>query len=155
MRRHCSVLLVFMGLLLGLAWCLRGTLSQADEEAKPSAKAADKEKAPVKKVVLRAFMRKKLAAAQSLLEGLVVEDFDQIAEGTKQLKATAGAAEFMVSQDKEYIEHADDFRRVLNKLAVAAKEKRLDGATLAYLDMTLGCVECHKHVRNLPVADGE
>jgi hypothetical protein len=161
MRRHCSVLFVIAGMLLGSAFWLHGPLSQAEEQIKPGAKAADKdkpavkEKVPVTKTILRAFMRKKLAAAQNVLEGLAVEDFDQIAEGAKQLKATAGAAEFMVSQDPEYIEHAEDFRRIVNKLAVAAKEKRLDGATLAYLDMTMSCVECHKHVRGLRLAEGE
>ena len=97
-------------------------------------------------------MRKKLAASQSVLEGLVSEDFDLIAEGAKQLKGTAAAAEFMASNDPLYVEHADDFRRIVNKLAVVAKEKRLDGATPAYIDMTMSCVECHKHVRNLPIS---
>ena len=98
-------------------------------------------------------MHKKLAASQSVLEGLVVEDFDLVAEGAKQLKATATAAEFMAFNDPLYIEQAEDFRRVVNKLAVAAKEKRLDGATLGYMDMTMSCVECHKHVRKAPLSE--
>ena len=32
-------------------------------------------------------------------------------------------------------------------LAAKAKDKNLDGATLAYLDMTLSCVACHNHFR--------
>jgi hypothetical protein len=153
MLRHYSLLFVIVGSLVGPTWLLQGHSSGADEEPKPAEKAAAKEKPGVKKTLLRAFMRKKLAASQSVLEGLAVEDFDLIAEGAKQLKATAGAAEFMVSKDPLYVEHAEDFRRVVNKLAVAAKEKRLDGATLAYMDMTMSCVECHKHVRNAPIAE--
>jgi hypothetical protein len=153
MRRHYSLLLVIVGMLLGTTWLLQVPPSCADEDTKPAKKAAEKEKPGVKKTLLRAFMRKKLAASQSVLEGLAVEDFDLIAEGAKQLKITATAAEFMVSNDPLYIEHADDFRRVVNKLAVAAKEKRLDGATLGYMDMTMNCVECHKHVRNTPLAE--
>ncbi len=155
MRRHFSLLLVITTILLGSAWLFQGPVSRAEDQEKPAEKAADKEKKTVKKVVVQAFMRKKLAAAQSVLEGLAVENFDLIADGAKQLKALAGASEFMVSDDKEYVEHADDFRRIVNKLGVAAKEKRLDGATLAYLDMTLGCVECHKHVRGLKIPDRE
>jgi hypothetical protein len=34
----------------------------------------------------------------------------------------------------------------------AAKEKRIDGATLEYMDMTMSCVECHKYARNVLVA---
>ena len=151
MRRHYN-LLVIVATLLGVTWLLQAPSSRADEETKPAEKAATKEQPGIKKMVLRAFMRKKLAASQSVLEGLAVEDFDLIAEGAKQLKATAGAAEFMVFNDPEYVEHADDFRRIVNKLAVAAKEKRLDGATLAFLDITMSCVECHKHVRSVAVA---
>jgi hypothetical protein len=88
-----------------------------------------------------------------VLEGLVLEDFNLITEGAKQLQITATAAEFMVSNDPLYIEHANDFRRIVNKLAVAAKEKRLDGATLGYMDMTMSCVECHKQVRDAPIAE--
>ena len=155
MRRQFSLLLVIVGSVLATTWLLHEPSSRADEEkeTKPAKKAADKEKPGVKKTLLRAFMHKKLAASQSVLEGLVTEDFDLIAEGAKQLNITATAAEFMVSKDPDYIEHANDFRRIVNKLAVAAKEKRIDGATLGYMDMTMNCVECHKHVRNTPVAE--
>ncbi|MBI3864238.1 MAG: cytochrome c [Planctomycetia bacterium] len=151
MRRHDTILLVIVAALLGMTWLLPSPSSRADEETKSTEKAAAKDKPGVKKTVLRAFMQKKLAASQSVLEGLAVEDFDLIAEGAKQLKTTAGAAEFMVLSDAEYLEHANDFRRIVNKLAVAAKEKRLDGATLAFLDVTMSCVDCHQHVRNAPV----
>jgi hypothetical protein len=150
MRRQCSLLFIVVATLLGAAWWLAGPLSRASEDQKPAEKKVEKEKPGVRKTLLRAFMRKKLSASQSILEGLAVEDFNLIADGAKDLKATAGAAEFMVSNDPLYVEHADDFRRIANKLAVSAKEKRLDGATLAYVDLTMSCVECHKHVRNLP-----
>lgn len=152
MRRHYSLLLVIVAMLLGMTWLFQVASSRADDKTKSAEKDAKEENPGIKKSVVRAFMRKKLAASQSILEGLAVEDFDLIAGGAKQLKATAGAAEFMSFNDPEYIEHADDFRRIINKLAVAAKEKRLDGATLAFLDITMSCVECHKHVRTGAVA---
>lgn len=152
MRRQVSLLLVIVAVILGMTWILQAPASRADDKPKPAEKDAKEEKPGLKKSVVRAFMRKKLAASQSILEGLAVEDFDLIAEGAKQLKATAGAAEFMEFNDAEYVEHANDFRRIINKLAVAAKEKRLDGATLAFLDITMSCVECHKHVRSGAVA---
>jgi hypothetical protein len=153
MRRNLSVLFVIVGSLLGTTWFLQQPSSRADEETKPAKKAAEKEKPGVKKTLLRAFMHKKLAASQSVLEGLVTEDFDLISDGAKQLNITATAAEFMVSNDPLYIEHVSDFRRIVNKLAVAAKEKRIDGATLGYMDMTMSCVECHKQVRSMRVAE--
>ena len=38
--------------------------------------------------------------------------------------------------------------RSADNLAEKAKSKNLDGATLAYLDMTRSCVACHSHFRN-------
>ena len=151
MRRHYSLLLATVVAFLGVTWLLHSASSRADEETKPAKQAAAKEKPAISKVVLQAFMRKKLAASEKVLEGLAVEDFDLIAEGAKQLKATAGAAEFMAFNDPEYLEHAADFRKVVNKLAVAAKEQRLEGATLAFLDTTMNCVDCHQHIRKSPL----
>jgi hypothetical protein len=140
-------------LIIAAFWMLQGPVSGADDQTKPAEKAAAKDKPGVKKRLLRVFMRKKLAASQSVLEGLVVEDFEMIADGANQLNVTATAGEFMSSNDETYVEHADDFRRIVNKLTVAAKEKRLDGATLAYMDMTMKCVDCHKHVRTAPIVE--
>ncbi len=151
MSRRLSLVVVIAGMLLGTSWWLVGPSSRADEETRPGEKKGAQERPRVKKVLLHAFMRTKLAASQKVLEGLVVEDFDLITKGAGEMVVVAGAAAFMVSDDPAYVEHADDFRRILNKLVVAAKEKRLDGATLAYVDMTMSCVECHKQVRALPL----
>ncbi len=147
MRRHSSLLLMIAIVILGTTWALQLRSSRADDKTKAADKAAQDEKPGVRKAAVRAFMRKKLAATDRILEGLATENFDLIAEGAKQLKATAGAAEFMEYDDSDYVEHANDFRRIVNKLGVAAKERRLDGSTLAFLDVTLSCIECHKHVR--------
>jgi hypothetical protein len=45
--------------------------------------------------------------------------------------------------------HSNDFRRSADSIVQAAKAKNLDGAALAYVDMTLTCVRCHKHVRKV------
>jgi hypothetical protein len=152
------VLVLACGSVLS-AWTF---MAGADDE-KSATKAGDKaaatqknvvEKKPVaKKVAMKLFMRKKLEASQHLLEGLAVEDFDMIATGARQLKTTSAAAEFIVVNDPMYAQQADEFRRIVDKLEKAAKEKRLDGATLGYVDMTMSCVECHKYVRNVLLAN--
>ena len=152
MARRYSALLVVVSAFLGLALWFEGGASIAQEKGKSAEKAVDKEKLTPKKIAMKAFMRKKLEASQSVLEGLAVEDFDMIALGARQLKATSAAAEFMVTNDAMYAQQADEFRRIVAKLERAGKEKRLDGATLAYVDMTMSCVECHKYVRNVLVA---
>ena len=151
MVRHYGLLLVVGGALLGIAWSLHAPDSVADDKA-PAPKEEPAKKPTNRKVAMKAFMRKKLEASQSLLEGLAMEDFDMIASGAKQLKTTSAAAEFLVIHDPIYTEYADEFRRIIDKMEKAAKEKRIDGATLAYMDMTMSCVECHKYVRNVFIA---
>jgi hypothetical protein len=152
MTRHYSLWLAFVGTLLVAAWCLPGIASSADDKTKTTEPAAEKEKPHDKKIAMKTFMRKKLEASQSVLEGLAVEDFDLIERGARQLKTTGAAAEFMVINDPIYAGHADDFRKVIDRLAKAAKDRNLDGSTLAYVDMTMSCVECHKYTRTVLVA---
>ena len=152
MFRRYSALLVVGVAILGMTVWFQGTASRAEDKDQPADKAADKDKPTAKKIAMQAFMRKKLEASQSVLEGLALEDFDLIAKGARQLKTTSAAAEFLVIHDPVYSEHADEFRRIIDKMARAAKERRIDGATLAYVDMTMSCVECHKYVRNVLVA---
>ena len=150
MLRRSLLLVAPLAVVLGTIWMLRAPASAGDD--KQSEKQEETKKKPGKKVAMQAFMRKKLASSQSVLEGLALEDFDLVSKGAKELKATSAAAEFMVTNDPLYREYADEFRRVIDRMEKASKEKRIDGATLAYVDMTMSCVECHKYVRNVLVA---
>ena len=140
------------GLLLATLWGLAVVPTNAQDEKKPSPKTESPIKPGLKKLAIKTFMRKKLAASQDIIEGLALEDFELIERGAKQLKAMSVAAEFMASDDPIYKDHADDFRRVVAKMEKAAKEKRIDGATLGFMDMTMNCVECHKFSRTILVA---
>lgn len=113
---------------------------------------ADAEKPAPKKTALKLFMRKKLEASQKILEGLTVEDYDLIRDGAKQLKGISAATEFVVSRDQLYIQHADDFRRIVDRLEKMGKERRLDASALAYMDMTMSCIECHRFSRTILIA---
>jgi hypothetical protein len=147
LRQQTLPLAIVCILLAALAWLSTAPSNAGDDQA-PAAKT----QTGGKKIALKAFMRKKLEASQSIIEGLALEDFDLIEKGARQLKATSAAADFMVINDPLYTNHADEFRRIVAKMEKAAKEKRIDGATLGFLDMTMTCVECHKYARNILVA---
>ena len=147
-----SLLGFAVGVFLVTIGLLSVPASSVDDQAAPSAQAQDAKQPGNKKIAMKAFMRTKLESSQSVLEGLAVEDFDLIAKGAKKLNATSAAAEFMVVDDPLYTQYAAEFRSIIDKMGKAAKEKRLDGATLAYMDMTMSCVECHKYVRNVLIA---
>jgi len=94
------------------------------------------------------FMRAKLAHAQDILAGLALEDFPAIARGAQELALASQAASWQVLQTPEYARQCTDFRRSCETLKKAAKDGNLDGAALAWMDVTMKCVQCHKYVRD-------
>ncbi len=94
-------------------------------------------------------MRVKLMHSQKVLEGLTTENFDLIAKHAQDLTLLSQDASWRVLMTGEYAERSIDFRRATLELTKAGKEKNLDGATLAYVNVTLKCVECHKYVRSV------
>jgi len=101
---------------------------------------------------LHELMRQKLSAAQKVLEGIALNDFERIAENGEDLIRISKLAEWRVFKTPRYDLHSDEFRRSADMLVARAKEKNLDGAALAYVEMTLTCVRCHKHVREIRMA---
>ena len=98
------------------------------------------------------FMRDKLELSQRVLEGIVTEDYDLIiARGTK-LSAMTKEADWRLFENPNYEQQSVTFRRQVDSLVKAAKNKDSDAATLAYVRMTMSCVDCHKLVRGKLVA---
>lgn len=94
------------------------------------------------------FMRAKLGHAQHVLEGLSLEDYDLIARGAQELALASQASSWQVLQTEEYARQSAEFRRSCDSLRAAAKAKNLDGAALAWMEVTMKCIQCHKYVRD-------
>ena len=94
-------------------------------------------------------MKKKLQHSQNALEGIALSNFDTIAANARELIQISKAVEWRALKSPQYEIFSNDFRRAADSMILAAKEKNLDGAALAYVDMTLTCVRCHKHVREV------
>jgi hypothetical protein len=97
-------------------------------------------------------MQQKLTNAQKVLEGLAVKDFELIEKNADNLMLLSKKAEWMILKTPDYTRHSDDFRRNCETMIRAAKDKNVDGAALAYVQLTLNCVSCHKYVREVRVA---
>ena len=98
------------------------------------------------------FMREKLAHSQKVLEGITLEDYQLILVHSQKLSAMSQSADWKLFQNPEYLEQSASFRRYADTLTRAAQERNLDQATVAYLGLTMNCVECHKFVRGRRVA---
>ena len=108
-----------------------------------------------KKSGVAEFMRGKLASSQSVLEGLVTDDFKMMEDGSKKLVAMSNAAEWQVIQGPVYGQYSAEFRRSAEQLGKMAKEENTDGASLAYVQVTLNCINCHKFVKTAKIAANE
>ena len=94
------------------------------------------------------FMKRKLTNSKNIVSGLATEDFELIEKSSQDLMLLSQEAEWKVMTTPAYLEMSRDFRASAKRVREAAKKKNLDGATLAYFEVTLSCVRCHKYIRN-------
>jgi hypothetical protein len=92
-------------------------------------------------------MQKKLEHAQQILEGLALEDFPSIAKNAKSMNEIGELENWHKANSPQYRTQLQVFRFANQELVRMAEEKNLDGASLAYVQTTLSCVNCHKYVR--------
>ncbi len=98
---------------------------------------------------LETIMQRKLEYAHNLLHALILEDFDAMDRNAERLQRLSEASNWNVLRTHEYTRHSSEFRRTVDALRKAAQEKDLDAAALAYVEMTLKCVQCHTYVRGV------
>ncbi len=94
-----------------------------------------------------ALMKSKLTASQKVLEGIAKEDFNAIARNANLLVGYSQAAGWMAQQSPDYTRFTADFRRQAQNLVSEARRKNVDGATVAYFQLTIRCENCHKIIR--------
>ena len=97
---------------------------------------------------LQKYMRQKLEHSKNALEGLAMEDFALIAKNATAMRELSEDAQWRVSPNINYLRLSAEFQELAGEMATKAKERNLDGATLAYVKLTMNCVKCHKLVRD-------
>jgi hypothetical protein len=99
-------------------------------------------------VRVQQLMIDKLTNAQKLLEGLATAKFDKIEKHANELIRISKTAEWLAaSKNPRYEQFSNEFQRAAEEVARKAKDKNMDGVTLAYFDLTKSCVRCHQHLR--------
>lgn len=160
MKRYVVLAIAFVvvsAIAVSSAWTQQPRRTQ-QQSTQPSSKAAvapaaskDTADAP-RPNEAAAFMHLKLNHAQKVLEGIALENFDLIAKNAEQMGLLTQDENWMVYQTVEYRQHSADFERIAGTLTKAAKAKNLDGAALAYMELTMSCINCHKHTRGIRIA---
>jgi hypothetical protein len=96
-------------------------------------------------------MQMKLQLSQEILAGLTRGDFVAV-ESQAQKMNVVNFLEKLVTADKphykEYTRQLNAFETANRDLLRQAAAKNTEGATLAYVQLTISCVQCHKVVRD-------
>jgi len=98
---------------------------------------------------LSKLMASKLKNSQRVLEGLAMASFDKITRAAEELIQLTKTEQWLVHKTPRYEVHSNEFRSAAETVVRKARAKNLDGAALAYFDMTMSCLRCHQYVREL------
>ena len=93
------------------------------------------------------FMQRKLDYTKDIVAGLAMEDFKKISKGAQDLMLLSHESNWNAVNSPEYLKASSDFRETVQRLRAASKAENLDGATIAFVEVTFNCVRCHKQLR--------
>ena len=123
------------------------------EEMKKEESSGDKKDEPAGS--LHRFMRQKMQASNLILEGLCTDDMKAVAAGTQTLMKMPSEAKWRVSNDMMYRRCSNEFLQAVEELQKEAEENDMDGASMAWVNVTMKCMKCHKWVRNTVLAESD
>jgi hypothetical protein len=101
---------------------------------------------------LNRVMRNKLADAQGVLAAVVTSNWAELERRSKALAAAANDPAWQVLSAPEYTRQSEAFVRAANDLVDAAARRDQEGAPLAYVALTMRCVQCHRFVARARIA---
>lgn len=129
---HFATLVVATGL-----WLLVGGLATGQEK-KPPTEAANEPSI---------WMKKKLDYSQNILAGLANADFDQVTENAQAMQGLSKLEWFIRGRTPGYRTQLEIFQDANAEIIKQAKQDNLEGSALAFTQLTISCVNCHKHLR--------
>ena len=105
---------------------------------------------------LKRLMREKLQHAQQILGAVVTSDWPALERQSRDLLRVAEnpvwVAEFRTPL---YVRQSEAFLRAAQDLLDAAQRRDLEAAPIAYVSLTLSCVQCHRYTARARQANNE
>lgn len=95
----------------------------------------------------RKLMRRKLERTQEILNGIAIQDFDQISEQARLLAADVDNKLWEDLRTPDYRLYRSELEQIALAIEKAGREKDADAAASAYVRLTVNCLHCHQHVR--------
>jgi hypothetical protein len=94
------------------------------------------------------WMKQKLAASQKILEGMTRADYDLIEKNAEGMRVLGHLEGWVRADIPGYRTQLHAFDHATGAIVRAAEDKNLDGVTLAYTQLTISCVQCHRLIRD-------
>jgi hypothetical protein len=104
------------------------------------------------------WMQKKLEYSENILAGLVKKDYEQVSKNARSMNALGQVEKWARGNIPQYRAQLHVFQDANEQLIRMSDQQNLDGAALAYVQLSLSCVNCHKVVRDIqnpPKAPGK
>ena len=108
--------------------------------------------ASAQSVGLKRVMQQKLEHSQLILAAVVTSNWGEMERQSRVLLDLTNDPAWLVLKTPEYSKQSQAFIRAAEDLADAARRRDGDAAPLAYVSMTLTCVQCHRYVARARVA---
>jgi hypothetical protein len=131
-----NVFVVLTAMVVSLA-----TLSAREADGQEKKPADDTEKSS-------AWMKAKLQLSQEVLAGLTKADFEKIRTNAEAMSFLGYLERYAKADTPGYKPQVVLFDVATKELIRQSKEKNVAGATLAYNQLTVSCVQCHSIVRD-------
>lgn len=94
------------------------------------------------------WMRKKLDFSRNILAGLASEDFDRVATNAQAMQGMSKLEWFIRGKVPGYRTQLEIFQDANEQIIRQAQKDNIEGAALAFTQLTISCVNCHKHLRD-------
>lgn len=96
----------------------------------------------------QSLMRDKLSQMNRVLEGITLDDFDQVEQSAKTLSMISKATSWhIIDQTPQYKRLSQNFQEQAADLERHAREKNEEAVTLDLVRMNITCTHCHQHMR--------
>ncbi len=143
MRNFQSMVGFGVLLVIGISFIPLGATAQKPTKANQETEAPPKV-TPEKPMSF--WMTTKLNYGKSILEALTRGDFEKLEADAEQMRLI-GKLEGMVRRNPNYRMQMNTFDSANLELVRQAKRHNIEGATLAYNQLTSSCVACHVMLR--------
>jgi len=97
---------------------------------------------------IQKMMQDKQAHMNQVFAKLVRGQVPKIQTEAETLRMISAVNSWHMAEDEEFIRYNKNFQEALRTLELRSKEGNPDATYLAYIQVGMVCMQCHKHVRD-------